>query len=547
MQLDIPALTLDFSLGWAINMVMPHGQHFVCRTIPIRHSLAIIPLILFLILSGCKGSEEKAEREAAIAQQLLQQGDVAGARRAIARALTYSDDRQDILLLDARIKYQSQEFRPAFDAYRVILAMDPNNIEALTAISELGVAVGDKRTAKDAIKQALAIDPNVIPVLLSRGVLELSDKNYDAAIATGEKILAINPEDPRGFVLKARGDFLQGKQAEAMKMLSDAATKYGNNGLVSSALLEMARAQGNVPLMLEQFVFLGGQNPQSSDLALDEINVRYKSGDLAGARAGSLSVLDRFGGDSQVIARLTDLWSEYDPSPLTTQDLARVAGNDAIEARLAVSRYYVDHGHIDTALQLVSGSGDPRAAGMRARIGIEQGNAQAVQAARDIVEQDKNNCEALTGLAEWDLDKGQIDDAVTKAQIVATSCLDRIDGYVLLARAYQRANRSAGVERVYREGIEAHPLDPTLTKSFADWLAARGNMDAAQSAVRRLSNVAPTRESSWKVYAEICQKAHDAACMDDAKQGMKQAKASYALDALPGSKRPNPLVGRTWQ
>ncbi|MXP28664.1 tetratricopeptide repeat protein [Porphyrobacter algicida] len=509
--------------------------------------VAIISLTLLFTLGGCASSQQKAEKEAAIAQQLLNQGDVQGASRAIARALSYRDDQEDILLLDARIKYRLQDFRPAFDAYRVVLAMDPNNMEALSAISELGVAVGDKNTAEDAIKRALAINPDIPEVLLSKGVLELSDKDYDGAIATGEKILARNPQDPRGTVLKARGLFLQGKRAEALTMLSDAASKYGNNGLVSSALLEVARAQGDVPLMLEQFAFLSGQNPQSVDLALDEINVRYKSGDVTGARAVGLSMLERFGNDSQAMGRLVDMWDEYDVTPLTDQDIAAVASKDGMDARLAVARFYIDHAKSDVAAKLVAGSSDPRASGLLARIGIEQGNPQAAAAARKIIEQDTTNCEALTGLAEWDLMHGKPNDAITQAQVVATDCLDRIDGYVLLAKAYQKANRPAGVERVYREGIEAHPQDPNLTKSFADWLVSRGNIDAAESAVRRLSNVAPSRESSWDIYLEICQKAKDSACTADARQGLLQSKTAYALDPLPGIRRANPLVGRTWQ
>lgn len=540
-------MALDFLLDRGINTAMPHGQHIVFRPIPIRHMVAIISLTLLLTLGGCASSQQKAEKEAAIAQQLLNQGDLQGASKAIARALSYRDDQEDILLLDARIKYRSQDFRPAFDAYRVVLAMDPNNLEALSAISELGVAVGDKKTALDAIRRALAINPSIPEVLLSKGVLELSDKDYDAAIATGDKILAANPQDPRGIVLKARGIFLQGKHAEALKMLSDAATKYGNNGLLSSALLEIARAQGDVPMMLEQFAFLSGQNQQSVDLALDEMNVRYKSGDVSGARAIGLSMLDRFGNDSQAMGRLVDMWNEYDVTPLTNQDIADVASKDGMDARLAAARFYIDHGNTDAAARLVTGSSDPRAAGLLARIGIEKGNPSAEASARAIVAQDTTNCEALTGLAEWDLAHGNVTDAITQAQIVATSCLDRIDGYVLLAKAYQKANRPAGVERVYREGVEAHPQDPDLTKSFADWLISRGNIDAAESAARRLSNVAPSRESSWDVYLDICQKAKDKACEADARQGLAQAKASYGLDPLPGVRRANPLIGRTWQ
>ena len=509
--------------------------------------VAIISLTLALTLGGCASSQKKAQQEAAIAQQLLDQGDLAGASKAIALALSYDDDDENILLLDARIKYRAQDFRPAFDAYRVVLAMDPNNIEALSALSELGVAVNDPDTAKDAIKRALAINPYIPEVLLSQGVLQLSEKDYAGALATGDRILAGNAQDARGIVLKARATFLMGKQAEAMAMLTDAATKYGNNELVASALLEIARAQGDVPVMLQQFAYLSGQHQDSVDLALDEMNVRYKSGDMAGARTIGTGMLQRFGSDSQAMGRLVDMWSEYDPNPLTPQDIAQVAARDGMDARLAAARFYMDQGKRDVAASLVADSADSRAAAMRARIGIDAGNPAAFSAAQAIVAKDTTNCDALTGLAEWNLAHGRVTDAITQAQVVATQCLDRIDGYVLLAKAYQKDNRPAGVERVYREGVEAHPLDPAMTRSMADWLAARGNLDAAEAAARRLSNVAPSRASSWTIYGEICAKAKDTACQADAAAGMAAARKNFALDSLPGIRRSNPLIGRTWQ
>lgn len=545
-QYRIPALTLDISMRRAITMAMQHGQLFVGR-LPIRDTLLAICFPLFLGLGACSSSLEKANKEAAIAQQLLDQGDLPAARKAIARAMQHSDDQLPILLLDARIKYRMQDFRAAFDAYRVVLALDPNNLEALVATAQLALALGDKDTARDMIRRGLAIEPGQPEILLTRGVLELDAKKYDQAITTGEEILKSNPADPRGIVLKARGMFLQGEKAQALQLLRDTITRSGNNSLLSSALLEVARAEGDVPVMLEQFAFLSSQNQDSVDLALDEINVRYKSGDVAGARTVSLDFLRRFGSDAGASARLVDMWGEYDKRPLTDSDIASLASDIGLEGRLAVARYYVDHSDLASAGRLVAGSTDARAAGMRARIGVLQGQASAAAAAKAIIDKDTTNCEALTALAEWDLAQGKSNAAVSPAQLAATNCRDRIDGYLLLAKAYEMARRPAGVERVFREGIEAHPLDPQLTAAFTDWLLSTGRDDAAVSAASRLSKVAPARESTWRVYRSVCERAGDKICAAQAAKGLETAKTNYSLDPLPGTRQANPLIGRTWR
>src|SRR5690606_22892458 len=117
-------------------------------------------------------------------------------------------------------------------------------------------------------------------------------------------------------VLKARATFLLGQREEAFTMLRDATVRLGNNEMIATALLENARDQGDVAVMLEQLALLRQSRPDSVDLAIDEANVRYKSGDVARARRAGNEMLARFGGDASAMGRLQELWLEYDADPL---------------------------------------------------------------------------------------------------------------------------------------------------------------------------------------------------------------------------------------
>ncbi|WP_133365822.1 tetratricopeptide repeat protein [Qipengyuania sediminis] len=522
------------------------GQSFVFPSLPARDRLIAISLPL-LLLAACTSPAEKAAEEAALAQTLFDAGNLPLARAAVSRALSHGGDSADILLLDARIKMRMQDWGPAYEAYRTVLVFQPNNLEALSVVARLGLTSGEKEVARDALDRGLKLAPGDPELLLTAGVMSLGEEDYADALRRADRILAASPGDPRGLALRARALTLTGRGGEALGLLRAQIAETGNDPTIASALLEVARAQGDVPTMLEQFALLVAANPDSSELVLDEINVRYKSGDAAGARFAARDFIARFGAEGETMARLLTLWEEYDPAPLAPDQIATLAAGGAIEARLAAARFHLDRGKLGEAQALLAGSDDPRAAGLLARVRLRQGDAGGVAAARRIAEKDQTNCEALTAIAEHELAKGRVDAAVIPAQVVATQCRDRIDGYVILADAYARAKRPAAVERVSRDGIDAHPLDPRLTRRFAEWLVARGRAASAVAAARRLTTVTPSRESSWRVLASVCQRANNSVCAGDAARGLARARTTYQLDPLPGVRRPDPLFGRTWR
>ena len=330
-----------------------------------------------------------------------------------------------------------------------------------------------------------------------------------------------------------------------MKLLQGTAEKRGNNQWIAAALLENARVAADVPLMLEQFALLGESNPDSVDLALDEINTLYKSGRREDARERGAAFIQRFGDDSEKMAGLVDLWSEYDAAPLGPEVVTVLAKSSHAAARLAAARFYIDHDQQGVARMLVEHAPDARYMGFIARLHVRNGAAAGPDMAREILASDTTNCDALAALTEWNLAHSELGDAVLSGQLLATQCTDRDDGYRQLALAYRRLERPAAVERVYREGIEAHPQDRILTQEFAEWLFSARRADAAVSAVRRLTKVAPSRTSTWRLYETACRQAN-AGCGPAAAAGLARAKTQYTLDPLPGARPTDQLFGRSW-
>ena len=218
---NLDGVNLDYFGKEAINMAMSLGQSFVSRPLSKRDMPRSICLSALLFLAACSSPLDKAYEEAALAELLVREDNLPAARMAITRALGHRDDQVEILELDALIKVRMGDLAAAYEAYRVILAIDPNHIPSLIGVSQLGLSTGNLRESRAAIETALAIDPRNPDVLLAKGVHSLIRKDYEVAAQIGERMNEFLPDDPRGLVLRGRSMFLLGEREAAMKLLYD--------------------------------------------------------------------------------------------------------------------------------------------------------------------------------------------------------------------------------------------------------------------------------------------------------------------------------------
>lgn len=508
----------------------------------IRASVALAAI--GLALAGCADKTKQAYTEAATAQALLEAGNLPAARNAIARALALRGDQVDILLLDGRIRYQMRDFGGSFDSYNMALSIDPNNPEALQAVSQIGAQTGRERESTEATEKILSLDPNNAPALLVTGVRQLNKRLFTDAIATAERMLATDPKSEAGLVLKARGLSMSGKRDEALALLRQGQEQLGQSQMVTTALLENARDQGEGELMIEQFRALSGMVPKNADLTIDEANVQYKRGLRDEARARGWALLTENGANRQAVQRLVDVWTEYDKSPLTPDQLASLTADGAEQTRLAVARFYLGNGDVRTAAALVGRLPGDDAAGLRARIGYAANNDAA--AAEQVLGRDEKNCDALSVRATDALRGSRPADAVIAAQVISSECPNR-EGYDLLARAYRAKGEAGGVRRAFLDGISAQPLAAEPVSRYAAWLFETGDPAQAVAVVRRLTQRAPARISAWQLLRTACARASQPMCVAEAQAGEAAARKSFVIDLPPGERRANPLLGNTWQ
>lgn len=506
-------------------------------------SLAVV-LIASLLLAACSRSEKAAAADAGLAQSLFEQNRFGEARIAINEAISEQDDEPQYHILRGRIEYALNAIPQAYDAYSNALALDPSNMEALQAVSQLGLQTGNLRESLDATETILSLAPNDLSALLTRGLHSIVRSRFDEANGYADKILSVDPANEGGAVLKARATFRKGEAGEALAALDRFSSAKPPTVGIALTRLEIYRALGNAEGMRTQFALLRGLAPDNDDLRVDEANFAFKDGRPADALATITSLLSNPKLTNSNRRSALDLWREYSPAGPSAPDLAGIAERASPATLAALAAYFTETGRVPAA-SLFSTKLDGTE-----RVALEAGAAlkkkdwrRALTLANRALSEDDTHCFALSVKSEVELHNGDTQASLRSAQESASQCPNQVWAWRLAATSYSRRGDPENAERMWRQGIDANRQNSLIVKEAADWLVANGKSREAIAIARRLTHDAPALLSGWRLYESLCSRGN-AGCEQAAERGLSAATRRYGIDLLPGEPPPNGLFGR---
>lgn len=501
-------------------------------------------LALLLSLAACSGNAERAMSLGALAEQQRAAGDLAAARVSIAAAIDERDDLSALQLLRGRIEVAGERYSPAFDAYSAALALEATNMEALQGVAQLGLRTGHLRESEEAAGRILTLEPDQPDALLIKGLLALVRNRPAEAIEDADKILARSPNNEGGIILKARALYLRGNPEEALDLAEKAVPLVGNTAGIAQTRLELMRQSGDSSGMLDQFKELQRLRPNDFDLIIDEANLRYKVGDLAGGRTMLRDAVLAPKRNAEQAVRIAKLWREYDTEPLDVAGRAQLSRTRGA-ARIEVARYYLDTGRSGIALKLLVAEPSLAGQALAARARIETADVAAGAAiAEKILTADQTQCDALIARSAVLLDRGKSTPAVAAAQTAAAECPQNPAAWLQLVKTNDARGKPAEAGRAFADAVLRNPQDANLSAMYVAWLERRGDKRQALGEARRLTRRAPALVSGWTTYVAECERQPTAGCAIDARGGREQAKRTLGIDNPIGERPPNGLFGR---
>lgn len=156
------------------------------------------------LLTAPQGTDQRAE-----AERMAKSGNYAAALKQFQALAAVNPDDIDVRLWIARLHAQMGHPEHAVDVYRSILAVQPQQMEALVGLGQSLVKLGRLSEASEALTRAEALAADRPAVLAAQGQLYQAANRTTLALAYYERALAL---DPGNVEIRALADVLRAER-----------------------------------------------------------------------------------------------------------------------------------------------------------------------------------------------------------------------------------------------------------------------------------------------------------------------------------------------
>ncbi|WP_031495279.1 tetratricopeptide repeat protein [Bryobacter aggregatus] len=218
-----------------------------------------------------------------LAKAFLARGDADQAKVQLTEALKIRPDFQIAKIALSQIFLQKQEFGKAIEFANQVLSYDPNDVRGRLLRATALYGSKDLAGAKKDLDVILARYPNLNDALYMQARLQLDLGEKAQAQTTFEKMMKVNPSDPRGLLGVVETYLQLGKGDLAVKTIEAELVKAPERNDIRNALANTAVRVGNYERALPEFQKLLAANPKDASVVLRLAEVYKRMGDDANA------------------------------------------------------------------------------------------------------------------------------------------------------------------------------------------------------------------------------------------------------------------------
>lgn len=502
--------------------------------------LAPVIVALLLLTQGCSSSSDTAARKAAEAAALLEQGNAPAARLAATKAVAERDDIADYWRLLGRAELQNNNFAGAYDAYSRAIELDAADPESLQMLADIALRAGRMREAVKAADQLLSLQPTLTRPRLVKGMAALIEGNDKAAEQLADEILATDPREEVGKVLKARVLGRRQDFTAAVAILDNATT--ARTEITLTTLAELYRSAGNGIKLAEMLRELNAISPTEGRI-LDLASVEYKLGRREVARDIVVTGLQARPNDLAFYDRAFDFITEYDP---TMFDKAPdgLPEKPGIPLRVLAARVLLERGKPSQAqavLEPLIGAGTPPDVwALYVTATSAQGKPGAPEIVARVLASDKTNGYALLLRSAFARQRGDFAAALRDAQEAVREDPASVRAKLAVIAVYRARGDRIRTRQLFEELLQKHPASTVALRAYLALLLQDKDRARATSLTRDFTFLNPARIDGWKIRQQLCD---SDACVRDSAAGLTKAAVNFAPPENSDVKRAG-ILGR---
>ena len=272
-------------------------------------------------------------REVQLGYQRLEEGRVEEAIALFERALQTNPNQLEATLGMAIGYRRAGRDADAFTTYQRVVALDPSNTTALTALGVLGGFRPEwQATGIEALSQLLVLEPGNLDALSQRALLLFYQGQFGAAIADYEQVLALPPVTDSALIGAAQVYAYGGRYGEAIDLFA----QYQQRGVALTgyeaiayalALRQQDQAAAAIDVLLPQLQDIAPIPATADPLQLDLRSALAAAYAANGQTTAALAIIDPLQGRPEArlsLARALNEIARYSDDEAVAAESVRV-------------------------------------------------------------------------------------------------------------------------------------------------------------------------------------------------------------------------------
>jgi tetratricopeptide (TPR) repeat protein len=515
-----------------------------------RPTTKIRVALLFLAalqISGCSSSAQRAQAYYEHGAKLLAAHDTQGAAIEFKNAVTLKKDLLPAWRGLAQIEELNHNLRGLIPILRTIVELDPKDVETKLRLAGLLLAGGATDAALKLVNSIDVADRPNASVLALKAAISFRLKDSSAAVSEAQAALKIDPSNIGATVVLAADRLANGDAKAALQILNSgpvASSKDLGVALLKIRIFEQLGDLAQVEAQLRKLTELYPQQVEFRKQLIKFYIDQHRPGD-AENELRTIAAADPKNSDAALdVVRF--LIAENRAPAARSELVAHInAGGNVFPYQMALAGFDYAQGNFDDSFKLLqtlaSDASSPEhalAAKTRlAEMNLERKNIDAAAAlVADILRSDNRNTSALKLRATIEMDRDQLEPAISDLRAALNDQPRSTDLMLLLATAYERSGSIELAEKQFADATKVSNYDAGVALNFAAFLRRRGSIQRADDVLTDLASRQPNNVAVLSALAEIKLERQDWAGAEAISESIRRIGNSNAIaDQIAGT------------